>query len=179
MIDIRRLTIMGLTVLSALVFGSPRAWAGTGRGLTGLFGSITSTPLNPYPLSSPSGVAVNEVTSGDVGDVYVVDKGNNRVEQFSSTGGFILMFGKGVNKTEVEATAPEADQDVCTAASGDTCQPGAAGFGEGQFSSPEDIAIDNDFASPSAGDVYVVNTDGDNAIEKFDSNGNYIGQLTE
>jgi DNA-binding beta-propeller fold protein YncE len=37
-------------------------------------------------LSGPAGVAVNDET----GDVYVVDKGHNRVEEFDSTGSTLL-----------------------------------------------------------------------------------------
>jgi DNA-binding beta-propeller fold protein YncE len=40
-------------------------------------------------LSDPQGVAVDEST----GDVYVVDRGNNRVEVFSASGTFISAFG--------------------------------------------------------------------------------------
>jgi hypothetical protein len=39
-------------------------------------------------LNEPEDVAVNEAT----GDVYVVDKGNDRVEYFSSTGAYIGQF---------------------------------------------------------------------------------------
>ena len=123
-------------------------------------------------LSSPSGVAVNDATE----DVYVVDKGNNRVEQFSSLGTFSLMFGKEVNKTKVEAAAPESEQNVCTAASGDTCQAGIEGSGVGQLDSPEAIAVDSDLSSSSVGDVYVTNT-ADLVIDKFSASGAYLGQI--
>src|ERR1700735_5267800 len=47
-------------------------------------------------FSEPSGVAVNDATDAltepAAGDVYVVDKGNNRVERFSSTGTYLGQF---------------------------------------------------------------------------------------
>ncbi len=43
---------------------------------------------NSHALSDPSGVAVNNAT----GDVYVVDKGNNRVEEFNAEGTFLAEF---------------------------------------------------------------------------------------
>jgi len=103
-------------------------------------------------LSEPDGVAVNEST----GDVYVVDKGNNRVEYFSSAGVYIGEFnGSGSNVIVEEKAAPT-----------------------GRFSSPRSIAVDNDPSSPSFGDVYVA--DARHAvIDKFSSTGAYIGQLTE
>ena len=172
-----------LGVSAALLVLSPASASALVRGFPGAFGSASSTPADPYPLSSPSGVAVNEVTSGDVGDVYVVDKGNNRVEQFSATGTFILMFGKEVNETKVKASAPEAEQNVCTQVeieAGEVCKAGTAGPGAGELSSPEWIAVDNsgNGGDPSNGDVYVVNT-GDNTIQKFTANGAYVGELTE
>jgi hypothetical protein len=40
-------------------------------------------------FSRPAGVAVNHTT----GDVYVVDRGNNRIQQFTKDGGFIRAWG--------------------------------------------------------------------------------------
>jgi hypothetical protein len=50
----------------------------------------------PGQLTEPSGVAVNDSTDAlsepAAGDVYVVDKGNDRVERFSSTGTYLGQF---------------------------------------------------------------------------------------
>ncbi len=96
-------------------------------------------------LSGPSGVAVNNET----GDVYVVDKGHNRVEEFNSTGSTVLGEFDGAAAGHA-LLAPE----------------GIAVDNSGS-------ALD-----PSAGDVYVVDT-GHSVIDKFSSSGTYIGQLTE
>ncbi|HEU4905520.1 MAG TPA: hypothetical protein VFT19_05330, partial [Solirubrobacterales bacterium] len=66
--------------------------------------------------SIPQGVAVDSS-----GAVYVVDFSNRRVQKFDSEGNFVLMFGGQVNKTKVEEAAPAAQQNRCTAASGDVC----------------------------------------------------------
>ncbi len=132
-------------VFSTSFAGSgPNALANTGNGPQG------------EGLSSPSDVAVDQSTH----DLYVTDPENHRVEKFSPSGEFILMFGEGVNKGVAEAIkAKEAHgesptpaelqaEGVCTSEPGEECQPGTAGF------DPVYLAVDNsnDF---SAGDVYV------------------------
>jgi hypothetical protein len=99
-------------------------------------------------FKEPSGVAVNEVALGFAGDVYVVDAGNNRVQWFSPEGKEF----KGV----FDGTATPAKS----------------------FSSPNAIAIDNstNALDPSIGDVYVVDS-GHNVVDKFDPEGNYLGQI--
>ena len=67
---------------------------------------------NPYPLSEPIDIAVDQATE----DVYVTDSGHHRVEKFGPQGAFILMFGLEVNKTAVEASRPVSEQNVCPAA---------------------------------------------------------------
>jgi hypothetical protein len=75
-------------------------------------------------LSEPAGLAVGE-TGTTVGDIYVADKGNNRVQYFSPTTGLALGEFNG-------AAAPS-----------------------GPLLEPTWIAIDNNPLSPSVGDVYV------------------------
>ena len=151
MMRARRLTLTVLGVLAGgLVFSSAPAPATTVHVFSGSFGSATSTPANPASLSAPSGVAVNDATE----DVYVVDKGNNRVERFSATGTFIAAWGWGVINGK-------AEYQICTSTSG--CQAGIEGSGAGQLDSPEAIAVDNSGKTvsedPSVEDVYVTNLD--------------------
>ncbi|HEX3174220.1 MAG TPA: hypothetical protein VHQ43_08385, partial [Solirubrobacterales bacterium] len=75
------------------------------------------------------GVAVDST-----GAVYVGDRENHRVQKFDSEGHFVLMIGGKVNKTKVEAAAPEAQQNRCPIDPGDVCQAGTTGTGNGQFS---------------------------------------------
>jgi hypothetical protein len=77
-----------------------------------------------FGFGDPQGLAVdNEPLSLSYGDVYVVDSENFRVEKFSSSGEFLLMFGGGVNET--------SGANVCAA--GERCRAGTPGVADGQF----------------------------------------------
>jgi DNA-binding beta-propeller fold protein YncE len=108
-------------------------------------------------LSEPEGIAVDEAT----GDVYVLDQGNDRVEFFSAAGGFVGQFngsGKFANEEGKEAPEPIFIGEAATNDGG--------------------IAVDNDSASPSFGDVYVSTGEGDQmAVDKFSATGAFIGQI--
>jgi hypothetical protein len=136
---------------------------------------------DPYPLSGPTDLAEDQATH----DLYVTDPANHRVEEFDRSGEFLLMFGKEVNKTAVENhSSTEAEQNLCTAASHDICQPASAApptgatppevtdVAAGQFLTPTYIAVDNS-TGPSAGDLYVADT-GTHLVSKFDSAGHLI-----
>jgi DNA-binding beta-propeller fold protein YncE len=70
-----------LALTAALALTTAPAFAARGHVFSKEFGSPGSLPGQ---LKEPSGVAVNEST----GNIYVVDKGNNRVERFNSEGVF-------------------------------------------------------------------------------------------
>lgn len=170
--------------IAVSVLAAAPASAEQARLFTGYFGAATSVPADPYPLARPSGVAVNQSTH----DVYVGDPENDRVEEFSDAGGFVLMFGKAVNRTAVEEHRPEAEQDVCPATGhpSDVCQAGAAASAQtspGAFdtqagqSSSLFLAIDNS-TGPSAGDVYVGDTS-DALVQKFDGAGQLLASWGE
>jgi DNA-binding beta-propeller fold protein YncE len=111
-----------------------------------------SAGTGPGQLTEPSGVAVNDAS----GEVYVVDKGDNRVEDFGTSGTLIREFDASGANPAVEGKAAPT----------------------GRLSAPEGIAIDNDPSSPSFGDVYV-DDKGNRVIDKFSEAGKYLGQLTE
>jgi DNA-binding beta-propeller fold protein YncE len=136
----------------------------------------------PGQFDNPDGVAVNEAS----GDVYVVDKNNNRVEIFNASGEeFVGEFnGSGLLPNEGKAAGSGGGpEEVAT----------------GQFDEPEEIAVDNSCVlrhifeprckeeDPSDGDVYVVDTNGHKVgtleeerkvIDKYSAGGEYIGQIT-
>ena len=113
-------------------------------------------------FNEPSGVARDSK-----GDLWVVDTGNERVQEFNEEGKFMLMFGKEVNKTKVEAKGTEAEEDLCTAASGNVCQAGKEGSGSSQFKSPRGIAID------VHNDVWVADN-GNGRVKEFNEKGEFV-----
>jgi hypothetical protein len=147
--NIRKPFSLGLVFLGALIggllaLGAP-ALALKAHVYSSSFGGAGS---EPGKLERPFGVAVNEVTIGKVGDVYVVDRGNNRVEWFSPEGKEL--------KGEFDGHETPA----------------------GSFLEPTAIAIDDSAnpLDPSAGDVYVLD-EGHNVVDKFDANGKYIDTI--
>jgi len=138
-------------------------------------------------FSEPEGVAVNEAS----GDVYVVDRANNRVEQFTAAGVFLAAWGWHVSEGGSE------EYEVCVSPS--KCQAGSAGSGLGQLQQAKSIAVDNTCAlhelkdpthkklssgecetlDPSNGDVYVeTGLFGNELIEKFTATGTPLTQIT-
>jgi hypothetical protein len=104
----------------------------------------SGSPCGPGQLKEPSGVAVNNTT----GDVYVADQGDDRVEQYSSTGVFLAQFNGSAAPTGV-FSAPEY---VAVDNSGS--------------------ALDS-----SKEDVYVADS-GHHVVDRFGPAGEYLGQLT-
>ena len=118
-------------------------------------------------LSNPTALAVDSSGGASAHDVYVNDPAHHRVEKFGPSGEFLLMFGKEVNETKVLASAPESEQNVCIAGTGDVCKAGASTAAAGGFEAPAFLAVDN---STSAGDLYVADSAA-HSVQKFTSSG--------
>lgn len=103
-------------------------------------------------FDEPEGVAFNDAT----GDVYVVDKGNRRVEEFDEKGVFVREFAPPGGFTDPEQVAID-----------NSCQEQKP-----EFSGAECTKFDE-----SNGDVYVTDA-GQKVVDKFTSTGGYEGQLT-
>ncbi len=126
-------------------------------------------------FSRANGIAVDSA-----GDVYVVDTINQRVQKFDPTAGpnedeaeFLLTFGGEVNRTKTEEPgSTEAERNLCTAASGDVCQAGTKGTGNGQFGhwAPESSYI----AVGPNDEVYVGD---ENRIQRFNTGGGYVESI--
>jgi hypothetical protein len=127
------------------------------------------------PSEKPGGFRFAEAVAGgpaSAGDIYVADRANHRVQKLNSSGQFLLMFGKGVNKN---------GGDVCTQAEETECQAGQASKNAGEFDSPSAIAVD-----PLSGDVYVAERvfgeiGGSLAfgerVQKFAPNGSFVLEI--
>jgi hypothetical protein len=135
---------------------------------------------------SPQGLAVDTET----GRLYVADEDNNRIDAFSSSGSFEMAFGWGVRdgKAELQSCGPAATPPSAA------CRTGLFGGGAGEFgllSTSEqagagDIVVDNNPASPSHHDVYVLDQYGyvgfgfdkfegqGYRVEKFDPEGHFL-----
>jgi hypothetical protein len=95
-------------------------------------------------LNSPTGVGTDSV-----GHVFVADDGNDRIDEYSSTGAFISAFGWGVKDNANKF-------ETCTS----SCQTGIRGAGAGEFNNPYGVRTDG------SGRVYVADESNDR-IDKF------------
>jgi hypothetical protein len=101
-------------------------------------------------LNSPQALAVDD----DTGNVYVSDRDNFRVNEYSATGNFIRSFGSDVDATEAATT-----YEVCPAA--DRCKFGAPGAGAGQIGESfgdggsHGIAVSSPDGNASTGSVFL------------------------
>jgi DNA-binding beta-propeller fold protein YncE len=141
-------------------FSSAFGEAGPGAGQLALRAAEFQVPDPNHAralLDAGSGVAIDESSH----DVYVADTDNHRVDEFSSTGAFILAWGFGVKDG---AAKPE----VCTS----SCQAGLSGSAPGEFEAPIYIAVDNS-SSLSVGDVYVADAS-THLVQKFTASGTLV-----
>ena len=129
-----------------------RRWPRSTHPFTRKFGSFTN----------PSGVAIEHAS----GDVYVLDidhtsgePGGSFVEKYDPSGAPITSYGEG-GKVLGSSTKEEGLFEEY-----------------GVYNAPGEIAVDNDPTSPSHGDLYVPDI-GHNVVDKFDSAGTYISQIS-
>ncbi len=134
-------------------------------GQFGSKGSGAGQLSSPRAMSlAPTGYVLG---NGEELEALVADTANNRIVEFSSKDKFILAFGKDVNKTQVEKGGSEAQRNVCTSESGDTCQAGKAGSANGQLSGPQGVAMTN------AGNIWASDT-GNGRLQEFTTAGEFI-----
>ena len=113
-------------------------------------------------MDQPTGIAMDSV-----GNLFVFDLRNARVQKFSEDGNFILTFGKGVNQT--------TGGDICTGGSGDTCKAGTLGTGNGQFGvEARGSTLGNYIAVGPSDEIYVADND---RIQEFDAGGAFVNSI--
>ena len=129
------------------------------------FGQTGVESSAPGGFEYPRGVAVQtDPVSPQLGDIYIADGNNSRVQDLTATGTFVLMFGKEVNKTKKTNLCTQKEIE----AEHVECQAGVKGSGAGQFAEPTSVTVD-----PSTGHVYV--EDFLNArIQEFTEDGEFI-----
>jgi hypothetical protein len=114
-------------------------------------GSFGTAGVGNGEFLEPSGVAVNDSTEPLVqpaaGDVYVADKGNNRVEVFNSDGAYLSQFNGSATPAKAFSSPSWIAVDNST-----------------------------NSLDPSVGDVYVADT-GHSVVDKFSPTGAYLGQI--
>jgi hypothetical protein len=115
-------------------------------------------------LFSPEGIAVDQ----DTGHVFVTDRDNLRVQEFSFDGGGLPVFERAWG-WDVIAPGPGTGFEVCTTAA--DCKQGVAGSGAGQLGATSAVSggrldVSKDGA-PGTGQVIVADT-GNHRIQMFD-----------
>jgi hypothetical protein len=151
----RRLTLACLCVLA----GVSAVGAGPATALVSQFGGLGE---EAGQFLEAKGVAVNQAS----GNVYLVDRNNYRVDEFSGEGVFVRAWGWGVADGQTKAL------QTCTG----TCSAGLEGAGAGQFNGSEGVAVDNDPLSLSYEHVFVADR-GNNRVEEFTPNGEFVLML--
>lgn len=114
------------------------------------------------------------------GDVYLEDFANDRVDEYTSSGTFVLMIGREVNETEDAVNgSTEAEKNLCTAASGNSC-------GGGRESEPESKEVGAFRFAQEAKDILAVSSDSEHLlyvgdehrVQKFKPSGEAVGEVS-
>ncbi len=119
-----------------------------------------------HPSPEPGGFEYPTSVAGAAksDDIYVLDRGNHRIQELEADGKFILMFGTDVNRK---------GGDLCTAAETKECQAGTEGTTPGQFAQPQSIAVD-----PQSGNIYVAEfTFHTERVQEFTPNGEFVLEI--
>lgn len=149
--------------------------ASAARGVYDTFGTTGTQggEFGPVAGSGISGVAVNSTDAGaaNLGDVYVLDRGLNRIQRFDADGNFISAFGQDVVESGPGNTG--TGYEICKATSGDVCKGGITGGSGGAMNTNSGngrsgIAIDQ-----TSGNLYLSDR-ANRRIQVFDGEGNFI-----
>jgi hypothetical protein len=152
--------------------GFVRAWGwGVADGTSDELQTCTTTCFSGIPghgvgqMDYESDVAVD-----GAGNVYVAGRTDYRVQKFSSSGEFILMFGGEVDKTTKANICTKADIER-----GDECGVGTVGVANGQFGVRPDTSPA--FLASGPGDIVYVGDEG--RVQEFEPDGTYRGDFPD
>jgi len=109
----------------------------------------------------------HDVAVDSVGNVYVADISNDRIQKFTSDGAFLGWWGRGGHWEGAPLQSPWVDETTGWHGP-DSGQIAHWGDGDGQFNLPSGVAVD------SVGKVYVADLYNDR-IQKFTSDGTFLG----
>jgi hypothetical protein len=131
-------------------------------------------------FDDPMGLAINQAT----GDLYVRDRDNRRVQQFTADGDFVRMWGFDV----IVATGPPPNSngtgfEICDVTNGNVaadCKIGTAGAGDGQFGTSSTgqtgIAVQQ-----GTGDVFVADpgpsSGANRRVQRFEADGTFLAKI--
>jgi hypothetical protein len=156
--------------LALLLCGLIFALAGSAQASKVVYFSFGAKGTLGGQFETPRDMAVNRTGAGPAnpGDLYLVDEANNRIQRFDEEGNFISAWG-------ADAATPEGgtNYEVCTAAAGN-CKAGVASAGngavagDGTFSKPQSVAVDND-----TGNVFVSDRE-NRRVSEYDGAGVFI-----
>jgi len=143
-----------------------RAWGhdvveggGTGTGYE--ICTVASFCKDGLPSSGLGGElgAATDLATDALGNVYVVDAEQHRIEKFDSSGNWLRAWGKDV------VVGGGIGFEICTVAA--SCRSGRTGGLGGEMDEPGGVATD------TAGNVYVADS-ANHRIQKFDPSGNFL-----
>ncbi len=128
---------------------------------------------------------ISDIATDRLGNIYVADLNNQRIQKFNSAGSFMFMFGSnGVTDgllSNPNTVAVDGNGNIFVGDDRNRVQKfdsagnfilsfGTSGSGASMFWQTTDLFID------SSGNVYVTDTF-NSYIQKFDNNGNYLSTL--
>jgi hypothetical protein len=122
-------------------------------------------------IAAYEGTAANPAPAGYAGDIFVVDRTNNRIQRLGSNGAFELAFGRDVIAATATTNTDLGDVfERCTVAA--DCKVGSIGTSTdgpaGELSSPQGVAVNQ-----QTGNVYVWDRS-NRRVQQFDRDGNFI-----
>ena len=141
----------------------------------------------PGQFVAPTGVAVD-----NAGNVYVTDTDNNRIQKFTATGSFISQWGtygtgngqfeypRGIVVDNANNAIYVVDQhnhriQKFSLTGNFLLKWGSYDLLDGNRGDPGQLDLPTGIALDTSGQVYVTDTN-NNRVQKFDSNGNFVGQ---